>query len=89
MNITFLIIIAALAIIAAGATAIALLRERAPRIVADPERVARLRDRLAETESRLLHEQLEERIAEERHSRDSAPQRNRRLTTERLWAGGL
>ena len=47
MNITFLIIIAALAIIAAGATAIALLRERAPRIVADPERVARLRDRLA------------------------------------------
>ena len=82
MNITFLIIIAALAIIAAGATAIALLRERA-------ERVARLRDRLAETESRLLHEQLEERIAEERHSRDSAPQRNRRLTTERLWAGGL
>lgn len=88
MDITWLVIIAAFAAIAVAGSLVTL-RGRAPRIPDDPEQVARLRDRLAEVEARRLHQQVDERIAEEQQARGSAPQRTAGASLERVWAGGV
>lgn len=94
MDITWIIVIAILGVAAVAGTVSSLLAERAPRAAADPEQVARLRDRLADREARLLAEQVQARAAEEQHARGPAPQRvlpqrGHAVSTERLWAGGL
>ncbi|MCH1884070.1 hypothetical protein [Agrococcus sp. ARC_14] len=89
MDITWIIVIAAVGLVAVAGTVFTLLRERAPRVAADTELVARMRDQVADREARLLSEQVAERVAEERHARGRAPQRTHAAGTERLWAGGL
>lgn len=89
MNTTWIILLGLVALVASASTLVTLVRQRSPRASIDPERLARLRDRVAEREARRLHEQVGERIAEERLARSSAPQRSRQPSTERLWAGGI
>lgn len=94
MDITWIIVIAAVGLVGIVATVRLLLLERAPRRAADPELVARMRDRIAEREARRLAEQVEGRVAEEREARGPAPQRvqpprGHAVSTERIWAGGL
>ncbi|WP_347754623.1 hypothetical protein [Agrococcus sp. ProA11] len=94
MDITWIIVIAVISLAGVIGTAISLLRERAPRVVPDPELVARMRDRLADREARLLAEQRAERVVAELQARGRAPQRSQprsphAVSTERLWAGGL
>ncbi|GEK81113.1 hypothetical protein [Agrococcus baldri] len=89
MNITWIIVIALIGLIAAIGAIAVLVRQRAPRVPLDPWRVAQLRERAADAEARRLHTQLGERIAEERSARDEQPQRRRPATAEALWAGGV
>ena len=95
MDSIWIIVISALGIAAVASTISALIGQRAPGVAPDPERLALLRDRFAETEAHRLIDQVEERVAEERDARTSAPQRGQartgraRVSAERLWAGGL
>lgn len=95
MDITWSIVIIALGIAAVAGTISALVRQRAPRVAPDAERLALLRDRLADAAAREHLEQVEERLAEERGARTASPQRSAggtgrlRVSPERLWAGGL
>lgn len=89
MNTTFLVLISVIALIAIVSSLAATLGGRPPRAATDPERLAQLRDRVADAEARRLHAQVDERIAEEVHARDSAPQRSPGTTLERAWAGGV
>lgn len=94
MDITWIIVIAVVGLAGVIGTVFSLLRERAPRVPADPELVARMRDRLADHEARLIVEQRTDRLAEELQARGHAPQRTQprsthTVSTERMWAGGL
>lgn len=92
MNSIWILLIIALGIVAAASTISVLVGQRAPRVAPDPERLALLRDRFADDQARRRLEQVEERVAEERDARTAAPQRSSRparVSTERLWAGGL
>lgn len=94
MDITWIIVIAVLGLAGVIGTVVSLSRERAPRTAANPELIARMRDRLADREARLLAEQRAERILAELQARSRAPQRTQphsahTVSTERLWAGGL
>ncbi|MGM1028876.1 MAG: hypothetical protein ACQEWM_03270 [Actinomycetota bacterium] len=89
MDTIWIIVIAALAIVAISGTISAILGQRAPRVAPDPERLARLRDRISADLARHGREQVEERIAEEHDARTDTPQRRSPISTERLWAGGL
>jgi len=88
----WILLIIALGIVAAASTIFVLVGQRAPRVAPDPERLALLRDRFADDQARRRLERVEERVAEERDARTAAPQRSSRparVSTERLWAGGL
>ena len=89
MDSIWIIVIIAIGIVAAASTISALLGEHAPRVAADPERLARLRDRITVDLARHGREQVEARIAEELDARTETPQRRSPISTERLWAGGL
>jgi len=92
MNSIWIILLIALGIVAAASTISVLIGQRAPRVAPDPERLALLRDRFAEHEAHQRFERVEERVAAERDARTAAPQRRSvpaRVSTERLWAGGL
>jgi|GEM_PF-3205378 len=92
MDTIWIIVISAIAIVAAASTIRALIAERAPRAPADPERLALLRDRTADDRARQRIGQADERLAQERDARTDAPQRRLRtdrVSTERLWAGGM
>lgn len=89
MDTIWIIAISALGIVAAASTISVLAGQRAPRVAADPERLARLRDRTTADLARHGREQVEERIAEEHDARTESPQRRSPISTERLWAGGL
>lgn len=96
MNTTWLVILLVPAALAVVGTLVALLRQRAPRLATDPERVARLRDAVADRHARRLAIETEERIA---HQLDApgnglAPQltqpagpRPQQLADARVWAG--
>lgn len=94
MDITWIIVIVAVGLVGVIGTIVSLSRERAPRSAANPELIARMRDRLADREARLLAEQRAERILAELQARGHAPQRTQprsahAVSTERLWASGL
>lgn len=89
MDTIWIIVITALVIVAISGTINALVGQRTPRVAADPERLARLRDRVSADLARRGREQVEERIAEERDARAGTPQRRAPISAERLWAGGL
>jgi hypothetical protein len=92
MNSIWILLIIALGIVAVAGTISVLIGQRPPRLAPDPERLALLRDRFADLQARQRIEQVEERVAEERDARTTAPQRRStpaRVSTERLWAGGL
>lgn len=95
MDSIWFFIIIALGIVAVASTISALIGQRAPGVAPDPERLALLRDRFTETQAHRLIDQVEERVAQERDARTSAPQRGQarhgraRVSAERLWAGGL
>lgn len=85
MEALWIILLIALAIGAVAGTIDALLRQRAPRTPVDPERLARLRERVEDTDARRIAAEVEERIA---HRLDApgnglAPQ----MGDARVWAG--
>jgi hypothetical protein len=98
MNTTFLFILLAFGAVALVGTLVALLRQRAPRVADDPERLAQLRDLTDDREARRLAIETEERIA---HQLDApgnglAPQltqpagpRPKQLADARVWAGAV
>ncbi|WP_072314982.1 hypothetical protein [Agrococcus sp. Marseille-P2731] len=96
MDITWIIVIAVVALVGVVGTVALLLGERAPRARVDRERLARLRERVAASEALRRSAQLERRILEDRGAARASGERQRqqplgteRLSTERLWAGGL
>jgi hypothetical protein len=92
MDSIWIFIITAIAIVAVAATISALVGGRAPRVPPDAERLALLRDRVADDRARERADASDVRVAQEREARTAAPQRRlgaERVTAERLWAGGL
>ncbi|SDS20522.1 hypothetical protein [Agrococcus carbonis] len=85
-NSTWLIAIGIIAIVAAASAVVTALRGRAPRTPIDAERLARLRDAVADREARAEAARLDARVAADRHARTRAPQRER---VAQLWAGGV
>ncbi len=89
MDTIWIIVITAIVIVAIASTISALVGQRAPRVAPDPERLARLRDRVSADLARQGRERVEERVAEELAARTDTPLRRSPISTERLWAGGL
>ncbi|WP_413317006.1 hypothetical protein AA0Z99_10200 [Agrococcus sp. 1P02AA] len=91
MDITWIIVIAAVGLVGVIGTIAQLLGERAPRASVDRERLERLRARTAAREAQQRDARLERRILEDRglaRAHDEG-QRQRPVSTEALWSGGL
>jgi xanthosine utilization system XapX-like protein len=91
MNTTWLLILLALGAVALVGTVTALVRQRAPRVPADAERLAQLRDRSLDQQARRLAAAVEEQVA---HRLDApgnglAPQMAQPVVDATIWGGAV
>lgn len=91
MNTTWLLILLALAAVALVGTVTALVRQRAPRVATDAERIAQLRDRSLDREARRLAAAVEEQVS---HRLDApgnglAPQITQPVIDATVWGGAI
>jgi len=91
MNITWLLILLALGAVAIVATVSALVRQRAPRLATDAERIAQLRDRSLDQDARRVAAALEEQVS---HRLDApgnglAPQMTQPVIDAAIWGGAV
>ncbi|WP_026373184.1 hypothetical protein [Agrococcus lahaulensis] len=91
MNTTWLLILLVLGAVAIVGTVTALVRQRAPRVATDAERIAQLRDRSLDQDARRLAAAVEEQFS---HRLDApgnglAPQMAQPVIDASIWGGAV
>lgn len=91
MNITWLLILLVLGAVAIAGSVTALVRQRAPRVATDAERLAQLRDRSLDHDARRLAATVEEQLS---HRLDApgnglAPQMTQPVIDASIWGGAV
>lgn len=91
MNTTWLLILLVLGAVAIVGSVTALVRQRAPRIATDAERLAQLRDRSLDDDARRLAATIEQQLS---HRLDApgnglAPQMTQPVIDASIWGGAV
>lgn len=91
MNTTWLLILLVLGAVAIVGSVTALVRQRAPRVATDAERLAQLRDRSLDDDARRLAATIEEQLS---HRLDApgnglAPQMTQPVIDASIWGGAV